>query len=45
MVIIDELGRGTSPREGLAIALAMAERLIEKGSRVFFATHFRQIGE
>jgi DNA mismatch repair ATPase MutS len=44
LVIIDELGRGTSTKEGLAIALAMSEKLIEKGCRVFFATHFTELG-
>ncbi|KAK3362382.1 muts domain V-domain-containing protein [Lasiosphaeria hispida] len=43
MVIIDELGRGTSPQDGVAIALAMSERLINTGPRVFFATHFTKI--
>ncbi|KAL2021370.1 hypothetical protein VTK56DRAFT_7235 [Thermocarpiscus australiensis] len=43
LVIIDELGRGTSTKEGLAIALAMSEKLIEKGCRVFFATHFTEL--
>ncbi|KAL2135001.1 hypothetical protein VTI74DRAFT_10136 [Chaetomium olivicolor] len=43
LVIIDELGRGTSTKEGLAIALAMSEKLIEKESRVFFATHFTEL--
>lgn len=40
MVIIDELGRGTSTRDGLAIAIAMAEALIESKAFVWFATHF-----
>ncbi|KAK1829994.1 hypothetical protein QBC39DRAFT_310097 [Podospora conica] len=43
MVIIDELGRGTSPQDGLSVALAMSERLIDIGSRVFFATHFTKL--
>lgn len=45
MVIIDELGRGTSPKDGLAVALAMSEKLIDLGSRVFFATHFTKLGK
>lgn len=40
MVIIDELGRGTSTRDGLAIAMAMAEALIQSKAFVWFATHF-----
>ncbi|OAA76793.1 DNA mismatch repair protein MutS, C-terminal domain protein [Akanthomyces lecanii RCEF 1005] len=40
MVIIDELGRGTSTRDGLAIAIAMAEALIQSKAFVWFATHF-----
>ncbi|SPQ18466.1 81145c05-24a5-493d-828d-d3f0b052c801 [Thermothielavioides terrestris] len=43
LVIIDELGRGTSTKEGLAIALAMSEHLIGMGCRVFFATHFTEL--
>ncbi|KAK4132768.1 hypothetical protein BT67DRAFT_443453 [Trichocladium antarcticum] len=43
LVIIDELGRGTSTKEGLALALAMSEKLIETGCRVFFATHFTEL--
>jgi DNA mismatch repair protein MSH4 len=45
MVIIDELGRGTSPKDGLAVAMAMSEKLIDLGSRVFFATHFTKLGK
>ncbi|KAI1178770.1 muts domain V [Nemania sp. FL0916] len=40
LAIIDELGRGTSSRDGLAIALAISEALIQSGSIVWFATHF-----
>lgn len=45
MAIIDELGRGTSTRDGLAIALSIAEALVESGAFVWFATHFRELGK
>ncbi|KAL5336285.1 muts domain V-domain-containing protein [Aspergillus crustosus] len=40
MVIIDELGRGTSTTDGLAIALAIAEALLQSNALVWFVTHF-----
>lgn len=43
LVIIDELGRGTSTRDGLTIAIAIAEALIESRALVWFATHFREL--
>ncbi|KAI1145937.1 muts domain V [Nemania diffusa] len=43
LVIIDELGRGTSSRDGLAIALAISEALIQSSAIVWFATHFEEI--
>lgn len=43
MVIIDELGRGTSTTDGLAIAIAIAEALIGSHSLVWFVTHFRDL--
>ncbi|KAF2769830.1 hypothetical protein EJ03DRAFT_311511 [Teratosphaeria nubilosa] len=43
IAIIDELGRGTSSRDGLAIALAIAEALVESKALVWFATHFRDL--
>lgn len=45
MVIIDELGRGTSTRDGLAIAIAIAEALVESRALVWFATHFRELAK
>ncbi|RYC60541.1 hypothetical protein CHU98_g5673 [Xylaria longipes] len=43
LAIIDELGRGTSSRDGLAIALSISEALIQSGSTVWFATHFEEL--
>ncbi|PAV21710.1 hypothetical protein PNOK_0166700 [Pyrrhoderma noxium] len=43
LVLIDELGRGTSPREGFGISHAIAERLIKIKAFVFFATHFADL--
>ncbi|KAF2419048.1 DNA mismatch repair protein MutS [Tothia fuscella] len=43
MAIVDELGRGTSTRDGLAIALAIAEAFVESRALVWFATHFRDL--
>ena len=45
MAIVDELGRGTSTRDGLAIALAIAEALIESRALVWFVTHFRDLAQ
>ena len=45
MVIVDELGRGTSTRDGLSIAIAIAEALVESGAFVWFATHFRDLAK
>ncbi len=46
LVILDELGRGTSTFDGLSIAWAVAEFLYEKmGSRTLLATHYRELNE
>ena len=45
LAIIDELGRGTSTRDGLAIAVAIAEALVESRALVWFATHFRDLAK
>ncbi|KDE08921.1 hypothetical protein MVLG_01015 [Microbotryum lychnidis-dioicae p1A1 Lamole] len=43
LVIIDELGRGTSPEEGVGIAHALAETIIESKALCLFATHFKEL--
>lgn len=43
MVIVDELGRGTSTRDGIGIAIAIAEALVQSRALVWFATHFRDL--
>lgn len=43
MVILDEVGRGTSTFDGLAIAWAMTERLAQIGAKTMFATHYHQL--
>jgi len=48
LVILDEVGRGTSTFDGLAIAWAVAERLHgpgPRGPRTLFATHYHQLTE
>jgi DNA mismatch repair protein MutS len=43
LVILDEVGRGTSTYDGLAIAWAMIEFLAELGAKTLFATHYHQL--
>lgn len=39
LIVLDELGSGTEPQEGCAIAMAVLDELIERGSYVFVTTH------
>ena len=44
LVILDEVGRGTSTFDGMAIAWAVAEHLDEAiGCRALFATHYHEL--
>lgn len=44
LVIMDEVGRGTSTEDGLAIARAVSEYLLDTiGCKTFFATHYHEL--
>ncbi|MBC7318745.1 endonuclease MutS2 [Candidatus Bipolaricaulota bacterium] len=43
LVIFDELGAGTDPQEGAALALAILERLLELGCLAAVATHLTPV--
>jgi DNA mismatch repair protein MutS len=46
LVLLDEVGRGTSTFDGLAIAWAVVEALHDHGgAKVLFATHFHELTE
>ena len=43
LILIDELGSGTDPVEGAALAVSIIEALMKKGSRIFVTTHYQEL--
>lgn len=43
LVVLDELGAGTDPREGSAIAISLLEYLTSLGTRTIITTHYGEL--
>jgi len=45
LVLFDELGAGTDPSEGAALAVSISEHLLSVGAKAFITSHFNDLKE
>ena len=45
LILLDELGNGTDPIEGSAIAIAIIKKMVEIGARAIVTTHYNEVKE
>lgn len=45
LVLLDELGAGTDPGEGAALAVSISEHLLDTGAKCFITSHFNDLKE
>jgi DNA mismatch repair protein MutS2 len=43
LVLLDELGSGTDPVEGAALAVSIIRRLMENGAKIMVTTHYQEL--
>lgn len=43
LVLLDELGSGTDPIEGAALAIAVIKRLMNSGAKIMVTTHYQEL--
>ncbi len=43
LILLDELGSGTDPVEGAALAVSIIEDMIKKGSKLLVTTHYQEL--